>query len=66
MNAKEFLRQSHRLNDLINSNLNELESCGSGDQHFSQQFDRDKLCSPGYVSSKIEAIVVKSQNMNTR
>lgn len=60
MNAKEFLRQSHRLNDLINSNLNELEILRDQAINISgQQFDRDKLCSPGYVSSKIEAIVVK-------
>lgn len=60
MNAKDFLQQSHRLNDMITSNLNELDTLRDQAINVSaQQYDRDKLCSPGYVNSKIEGIVLK-------
>lgn len=60
MTTKEFLRQSHRLNDLINSNLNELSMLRDLATNISAQtFDRDKLSGTGYVTSRIEEIVVK-------
>ena len=60
MNAKEFLRKSHRLNDLINSNLNELSILRDQAVCISaQSFEREKLSGPGYVTSKIEDIVLK-------
>ncbi len=60
MTPKEFLRQSHRLNDLINSNLEELSSLREMATNISAQtFERDKLSGAGYVTSRIEEIIVK-------
>lgn len=60
MTPKEFLRQSYRLNEMINSNLNELSMLRDLATNISaQRFDREKLSGTGYVTSRIEEIVMK-------
>lgn len=60
MTSKEFLRQSYRLNEIINSSLAELSALRDLALNISAQtFDRDKLSGAGYVTSKVEEIVTK-------
>lgn len=60
MNAKDFLRQSYRLNEMINSNVEELDNLRDLATNIAgQTFDKDKLSGCGYVKSRVEEIVLK-------
>lgn len=60
MTQKDFLRQSYRLNEIIDSNLAELSTLRDLAENVSAQvFDREKLSGTGYVNSRIEEIVAK-------